>query len=112
MRDANAAHGSRLVVVGTASIAWAQNLAHENLIATSLFVDNALAWLPALPALVNVPARAPKTLSLDLSEESLGEVLRYVLFYMPGTAALLGLLVLLRRRQAPRGVPETSEKKA
>ena len=36
---------------------------------------------------------------LSLTEDSLSEVLRYVLVYLPGVSALLGVLVMLERRK-------------
>ena len=63
-----------------------------------LLVENSLSWAAARPAIVNVPEKPARAVGLALTEESLGEVLRYVLLYMPGAAALAGLLLLLRRR--------------
>lgn len=97
-------HGPRLVVIGTPSVAWSRNFIDPALLPTSLLVENAFAWLAARPALVSVPERKPRKIGLDLSEESLAEVLRYVLVYMPAAAAVLGLIVLMRRRRSERPV--------
>ena len=49
-----------------------------------------------------MPEKPEREVGLSLSEESLGEVMRYVLLYMPGAAGLLGAFVLLRRRSLER----------
>jgi hypothetical protein len=109
-RNERDARGPRLVVIGTASVAWSKNFVDPALIPTSLLVENTLAWLGARPALVSVPERKPRQIGLNLSEESRAEVLRYVLFYMPGTAAILGLLVLMRRRKSERPRPRKEQR--
>ncbi len=96
------ARGARAVVVGTSNVAWAQNWADPTLFGTRLFAENAIAWLTDRPALVSVPEKAAQPAGLALTEASLGEVRRYVLVYMPLTAALAGLLILLRRRRQER----------
>lgn len=88
----------RLVLAGSAVLAENRSFRDAALYGDRLFVENALAWLSARPALVSVPEKNPRELGLSLSEESLSEVLRYVLLYMPATAALLGAFVILRRR--------------
>jgi hypothetical protein len=75
-----------------------------------LLVENALAWAAARPAIVNVPEKSPRAGGLALTEESLGEVLRYVLVYMPGAAALAGLLILLRRRAQEKSSRKAAER--
>jgi hypothetical protein len=85
---------TRLVLVGSATVAQNQAALYGN----RLFVENALAWVAARPTLVSVPEKPAREIGLSLSQESLGEVMRYVLIYMPATAALLGAFVLLRRR--------------
>jgi hypothetical protein len=52
--------------------------------------------------MISVPEKPEREVGLSLSEESLGEVMRYVLLYMPGAAGLLGAFVLLRRRNLER----------
>lgn len=89
---------SRLVLIGSVTPANNQSFRDPALYGGRLLVENAVSWLGERPALVSVPEKNPHDLGLALSEESLGEVLRYVLVYMPGTAALLGIFVLVRRR--------------
>jgi len=52
--------------------------------------------------MISVPEKPEREVGLSLSEESLGELMRYVLLYMPGAAGLLGGFVLLRRRNLER----------
>jgi hypothetical protein len=68
------------------------------LLGARLLVENALAWVAARPAIVSVPQKPARTVGLSLTQESLGEILRYVLVYMPSTAALGGFVLLFRRR--------------
>lgn len=93
---------ARLVVLGTASVALAASYRDPALRGNQRLVEGAIAWLAAEPALVDVPAKPGLELGAQLTESSLREVARYVLLYMPATAALLGLLVLLRRRAGER----------
>lgn len=67
-----------------------------------LLVDGAVGWLVDAPAPVNVPQKPPHEANLNLTEDSLGRVSRYVLLYMPGTALAIGLILLLRRRSLER----------
>jgi hypothetical protein len=92
------AHGPRLVIAGASNLGWSRNYSDPALYGDRLFTENALSWLGSHPALVSVPEKPEHDVGLSLSEESLGGVLRYVLLYMPGSAALLGVFVLLRRR--------------
>jgi hypothetical protein len=95
-------HGPRMVVVGTANVAFSQSWRDATLLGNRVFVESALSWLAAKPAIVSVPEKPSHPAGLSLTEDSLGEVLRYVLLYMPGSALLLGALILLRRRQTER----------
>ena len=91
------AHGPR-AVFGPPSLAYAKNWRDPTLLGNASFVESALSWLAAEPRIVNVPEKPAHAVGLALSQESLGEVMRYVVLYMPGSAALLGVFVLVRRR--------------
>lgn len=95
----SAPHGPRAVFVGSANLAWGRNWREPTLLGDRLFLESALSWLSARPTLVSVPEKQGHDVGLALTEDSLGDVLRYVLIYMPLSAALLGTFVLLRRRQ-------------
>ncbi len=95
-------HGPRMVVVGTANVVFSQSWRDATLLGNRVLVESALSWLAAKPAIVSVPEKPSHPAGLSLTEDSLGEVLRYVLLYMPGSALLLGALILFRRRQTER----------
>jgi hypothetical protein len=104
-----AAHAPRLVVIGAANVAHNRNFRDSGLYGDRILIENAVSWLAARPALVSVPEKPPHEVGLSLSEESLSEVLRYVVVYMPGSAALIGLTILLRRRQQEKRSRSGSE---
>jgi ABC-type uncharacterized transport system len=91
-------YGPRVVLAGAANLIWGRNYGDSSLYGDRLFSENALSWLGARPTLVSVPEKTEHEVGLSLSEGTLGEVMRYVLVYMPGCAAALGTFVLLRRR--------------
>jgi hypothetical protein len=93
-----AKYGPRVVLAGSANLVWGRNYSDSSLYGDRLFSENALSWLSSRPTLVSVPEKTAHEVGLSLSEGSLGEVLRYVLIYMPGCAAALGVFVMLRRR--------------
>lgn len=95
-------HGPRLVVSGFSGLGTAQSYRDPALVGNRLLFENALAWAAARPPIVSVPEKPARAVGLALTEDSLGEVLRYVLIYMPGAAALIGVFVLLRRRAEER----------
>jgi hypothetical protein len=91
-------YGPRLVIAGSSGFARSQSFRDPALVGNRLLVENALAWAAVRPAIVNVPEKPARAVGLALTEESLSEVLRYVLIYMPAAAALIGGLILYRRR--------------
>ena len=95
-------HGARIVVIGSANVVWSRNWREPPMLGTRLFVESAMSWLSARPVIVSVPEKASHEVGLSLTEESLGEVQRYVLMYMPASAALLGVLIMYRRRSTER----------
>jgi hypothetical protein len=102
LANAPQVHGPRLVVAGSANVVWSRNWREPTLLGSRLFIESALSWLSARPVIVSVPEKASHDVGLSLTEESLGEVQRYVLLYMPASAALLGVLIMYRRRSAER----------
>ena len=95
----DAPHGPRVVVVGSAYAFGASNF-REPLPwhGTAFLMGNAIAWLAAKPALLDVPDKPSVGAGLRMTEGGESEVRRYVLFFMPITAIVLGVLVALRRR--------------
>ncbi len=104
---------ARLVVLGTPSVFWSSTWLEPSLLGTRRFVENLTSWLAAQPALVSVPEKAEQPAGLFLTEQSLGEVQRYVLLYVPLSVVLLGAFVILRRRrQVDEGERQQSEVEA
>jgi hypothetical protein len=97
-----AAHGPRMVVVGTTSLALGQNWQERVLQGGAIFTESALSWLAAEPPILDIPDK-PAVAGARINEASLGEVLRYVVVYMPAAALLLGAAVYLRRRGGDPG---------
>jgi hypothetical protein len=97
-KDAGAqAHGPRMVVVGSASVALGQSWQEPVLRGGAVFTESALSWLAARPAIVDIPDK-PAFAGARIEEGALGDVFRYVVFYMPFAVLLLGLAVYMRRR--------------
>ncbi len=96
---ANAPHGPRVVVVGS-SYAFAMSNFRAPLPwhGTAFMMGNAIAWLSAKPAVLDVPDKPSVGAGLRMSTETESEVRRYVLAYMPITGVVLGVLVAVRRR--------------
>jgi hypothetical protein len=97
-----AKYGPRVVLTGAVNLLWGRNYSDSSLYGDRLFSENALSWLSARPTLVSVPEKTEHEVGLSLSEQSLTEVLRYVLIYMPGCAGALGVFVLMRRRSVEK----------
>ncbi len=93
------AHGPRVVVVGS-SYAFATSNFRAPLPwhGTAFLMGNAIAWLAAKPAVLDVPDKPSVGAGLKMSAETESEVRRYVLAYMPITGIVLGVLVAVRRR--------------
>jgi hypothetical protein len=100
-----ASHGSRMVVVGATSLALGQSWQERVLRGGAIFTESALSYLAAKPPIVDVPDK-PAVTGARISEESLSEILRYSMLYMPGAVVLLGLAVYLRRRVSDAAVGE------
>lgn len=108
-----AAHGPRVVVIGTRSPLMEPNFHDpEPLRGAATFVESAISWLAARPEILDVPPRKPVSAGLRLSEEARSAVRRYVLGYMPLAALLLGLAVGLWRRGGHGGTKAPGKKKA
>lgn len=90
----------RLVAVGTSQLAESQSLTDPALRGNRLFLQNALAWLMEKPSPLHWEPRSEARSLPPLTEDSLSGLLRYVLIYLPLTAAATGLFILLRRRRS------------
>jgi hypothetical protein len=96
------AHGARVFVTGASNLAWNRNFQDPSLYGNRRLIENAISWTTARPSLLSVPEKPEREVGISLSEESLGEVMRYVLFYMPLSSGLIAAFVLLRRRNVER----------
>jgi hypothetical protein len=90
----------RAVIVGASNPAESRSFRDASLSGNRVFVEQALGWVAARPLLVGIPEKEPLPAGLALTEDSLADVLRYVMLYMPGAAFFIGVWVLWRRRQA------------
>jgi hypothetical protein len=92
-------HGPRAFVVGTGSVLQPINwTAAAGDRGAAFVVENAISWLAARPVVLDVPEKPAGVAAIHVSEDSRAGVWRYVLLYVPGAAALLGIAVALRRR--------------
>jgi hypothetical protein len=107
-----AQHAPRIIVVGSGNIAESRSFREAALYGNRILVENAVSWLAARPALVSVPEKAEQEIGLALTEESLGEVMRYVVIYMPLSAAILGAFVIVRRRALEKRSRRTESEKS
>jgi hypothetical protein len=97
----SAPHGPRAVVIGSKFILAEDNWrAPRPLHGAAFFVDSALSWLSARPAMVDVPDKAEVAAGIRVSPEGRAEVERYVLLFMPLAALLMGASVWAWRRAA------------
>ncbi len=103
---------ARVVIAGAANLPENRSFRDPALIGDRLLVENAVSWVSARPALINVPKKAAHEIGLALTEDSLSEVLRYVLVYLPGVSALLGVLVMLERRKREKRSRQAAAKGA
>jgi hypothetical protein len=96
-----AGRGPRVVVVGSRFALAAENWRQPRpLHGMAFFVDSALSWLVARPAIVDVPERAEVAAGMRVSEQGRDEVRRYVLVFMPLAAMLLAVAVWAWRRSS------------
>jgi len=104
-----AAHGGRLVAIGSAGVLDAANWQSEDLRGTAMFMESAVAWLTARPPILDIPQKPSFTAGLHVSDAWLAGAFRYTVIYMPFAALLLGVAVYLRRRGERRGLPEPTK---
>jgi hypothetical protein len=109
---AAAPHGPRVVVLGSASYLTSPNWREPTALrGAAMLVESSLSWLASKPQILDVPTRAEVPAGIRVTDEARSDVRRYVLVFMPGTVALLGLAVGLLRR-AGEGERRGGKKKA
>jgi hypothetical protein len=93
---------ARLVVMGSASPLLGNTWEDESMGGTRRFVESAISWLVSRPTLVSLDPKPERSVDLRFTEQSMSQVARYVLLYLPGTALACGAIILLRRRSGQR----------
>jgi hypothetical protein len=103
----SAAHGPRLVVVGSANVLTSPTFREPlPLRGGALFVESAISWLASKPQVLDVPERATVSAGIRITEDDRSAIRRYVLFLMPGTVAMLGIFIGVWRRRTEGAAPE------
>jgi hypothetical protein len=101
----NAAHGPRVVVIGTGSAFIETNWQIEGQARGMVYlVEGSIAWLASKPQVLDVPDKEDAAAGVRITQDSRREILYYVLIYMPLAAAALGIAVFFRRRST-EGAP-------
>lgn len=90
--------GARLVVLGSPSPLLGGTWQDPSLAGTRRFMESVVAWLVSRPRLLALEDKPERQVDLRFTEQSMREVARYVLIYMPATALCLGGIILYRRR--------------
>lgn len=96
----SAAHGPRVVVIGSASPLTSPTFQEPlPLRGAALFVESAISWLASKPQVLDVPDRTSVPAGIRITDDDRAAVRRYVLLLMPGTLAALGIAIALWRRR-------------
>ncbi len=95
-------HGARIVAVASFSILFGRNWSESGFRGTSRFVESSISWIAAHRAFLDIPEKPASAIGVRLTQDSLDQILRYVVLVMPFTAAFFGMLVYLARRRAPK----------
>jgi hypothetical protein len=105
----SAAHGPRVVVIGSASPLTSPTFREPlPLRGAALFAESAISWLASKPQVLDVPDKTAVPAGIRITDDDRAAVRRYVLFMMPGTVALLGIVIALWRRRT-EGAPSLGE---
>jgi ABC-type uncharacterized transport system len=97
-KEKGAAHGPRLVIFGSASmlqaVNWQEGVQNRG---AAFLVENAISWLASKPVVLDVPDKPQVVAAIHLTDDARSELWRYVLLYMPLTAACAGILIGILR---------------
>lgn len=103
----SAAHGARVVVIGSASPLSSPTFREPlPLRGAALLVESAISWLASKPQVLDVPDKTAVPAGIRITEDDRAAVRRYVLFLMPGTIALLGVAIAMFRRRTEGATAE------
>lgn len=107
-----AAHGPRVVVVGSANVLTSPTFREPlPMRGGALFVESAISWLASKPQVLDVPERATVSAGIRITEDDRAAVRRYVVFLMPGTVAMLGIFIAVWRRRTEGAEAEKPDAK-
>ena len=105
----SAPHGPRVVVIGSASPLTSPTFREPLPVrGAALFVESGISWLASKPQVLDVPDRAAVPAGIRITDDDRAAVRRYVVFMMPGTVAVLGIVIALWRRRT-EGAPSLGE---
>ena len=110
-RGAGGQRGARVFASGSATIAFNQSWEQAPLRGNAILIENAISWLASRPPILDIPSREVPAASLRITEGSIGEIMRYVLVFMPGAALLLGVSVHLMRRSTKKDKKDKEPRK-
>jgi hypothetical protein len=106
-------HGARVVALGSASALTSPTFREPlPLRGAALLVESAVSWLASKPQVLDVPDKGAVPAGIRITEDDRAAVRRYVVFLMPGTVAVLGIVVALGRRRTEGAPPAKGPKKA
>lgn len=101
---------SRLIVAPT-NLVQNRTFSAPALVVSQSFTMSLFSWLTAEPEqVVEYVARSSRPRGLELSAEEFQQILRYVLWVMPGAVCLSGLGVYFARRRSGRDLPNLAGK--
>lgn len=107
---ASASHGARVVVLGSASPLTSPTFREPlPLRGAALVVESSVSWLASKPQVLDVPDKGAVPAGIRITDDDRAAVRRYVVFLMPGTVAVLGLVIALGRRRT-EGRPAVSDR--
>jgi hypothetical protein len=88
--------GGRLVVIGSGDVFSNRRLTDQG---SLILCINAINWTVDRDTQLHIPPRPIERFQLSLSEEELAKLRLGLLFLLPGSAAVLGLMVYWTRRR-------------
>ncbi len=113
--------GSRMVILSAQNALIGSNWRAPEFQPNAALVEDAITWLTAREAFLDIPNKPAVTMGLRLSEDALRQTLYYVVLGIPAAVGVAGTLVFLKRRRrsnvregkrlrtgpdAPRDAPE------
>lgn len=94
--------GARVVVLASHTLVMGAIWQNPEFRANAILIGNAVSWLASERAFLDIPPKEAYVAGLNMDEETMGGIFRYVVVYMPLATMLLGVAVHLRRRRRVR----------